>query len=175
MATIAYHASHEQFKPSLLLTYVRRAEQAGFTAVSSSDHFQPWSQRQGESGFAWAWLGAAMHATSLPFCVVCAPGQRYHSAILAQAAATLAEMFPTRFQVALGSGEAINELVVDGTWPLKAERNARLLECVQLMRALWAGETVTHDGWVRVREAKLFDTFGARVLPALRYTGRGAS
>jgi coenzyme F420-dependent glucose-6-phosphate dehydrogenase len=156
MATIGYHASHEQFRPSVLLSYVQRAEQAGFTAVSSSDHFQPWNQRQGESGFAWAWLGAAMHATFLPFRVVCAPGQRYHPAIIAQAAATLAEMFPARFQLALGSGEALNELVVGGPWPLKAERNARLLECVQIIRALWRGETVTHDGWVKVREAKLY-------------------
>ena len=79
-------------KVTQLIADAKAAEQAGFTAVSSSDHFQPWSQRQGESGFAWAWLGAAMYATSLPFSVVCAPGQRYHPAVLAQAAATLATL-----------------------------------------------------------------------------------
>ena len=63
-------------------------------AMWCSDHFSPWSERQGESGFAWSWLGAAMQATSLPYGVVNAPGQRYHPAIVAQAAATAAELFP---------------------------------------------------------------------------------
>jgi len=156
MVKFAYHASHEQFKPSALLKYVQAAERAGFTAISSSDHFHPWSDRQGESGFSWAWLGAAMQATSLPFGVVCAPGQRYHPAIVAQAVATLAEMFPNRFSVALGSGEALNERITGDHWPPKAERNARLKECADIIRALWAGETVTHYGRVRVEEAKLY-------------------
>jgi len=75
----------------------------------SSDHFSPWSERQGESGFAWSFLGAALQATELPFGVVNAPGQRYHPAIVAQAAASLCELFPGRLWVALGSGEASNE------------------------------------------------------------------
>jgi probable non-F420 flavinoid oxidoreductase len=156
MTKFGYHASHEQFKPSVLLEYVQAAEKAGFTAALSSDHFHPWSERQAESGFAWSWLGAAMQATSLPFSVVCAPGQRYHPAIIAQAAATLAEMFPSRFWVCLGSGQALNEKITGEAWPSKAERNARLHECVDVIRALWAGETVTHYGRVRVEEAKLY-------------------
>ncbi|HEY9875243.1 MAG TPA: TIGR03885 family FMN-dependent LLM class oxidoreductase [Candidatus Obscuribacterales bacterium] len=156
MVKFGYHASHEQFKPSALLEYVQAAEKAGFTAALSSDHFYPWSERQGESGFAWSWLGAAMQATNLPFGVVCAPGQRYHPAIIAQAAATLGEMFPRRFWVALGSGQALNELITGEGWPAKAERNARLQECVEVIRALWAGETVTHYGLVQVEEAKLY-------------------
>jgi coenzyme F420-dependent glucose-6-phosphate dehydrogenase len=156
MVRCAYHASHEQFPPSALVRYARLAEQAGFTAVSSSEHLQPWSPRQGQSGFAWAWLGAAMQATALPFSVVCAPGPRYHPMILAQAAATLAELFPGRFQVALGSGEALNERVTGEPWPSKPERHARLRECVDIMRALWAGETVTHDGRVRVERGRLY-------------------
>ncbi|WOD40210.1 TIGR03885 family FMN-dependent LLM class oxidoreductase [Nodosilinea sp. E11] len=156
MVQFSYHASHEQFPPSLLLTYAQQAEQAGFQAITCSDHFHPWSERQGESGFAWSWLGAAMQAASLPFGVVCAPGQRYHPAIIAQAAATLGEMFPDRFWVALGSGQAMNEAITGPTWPIKAQRNARLKECVDIMRALWAGETVTHHGLVCVEEAKLY-------------------
>lgn len=78
MPLFAYHASHEQFSPSALLRYAQLAEQAGFTAIWSSDHLQPWSERQGQSGFAWSWLGAAMQAIALPFSVMCAPGQRYH-------------------------------------------------------------------------------------------------
>ena len=47
--TIAYHASQEQFAPSQLLKFVELAEQAGFTAIHSSDHFHPWSERQAQS------------------------------------------------------------------------------------------------------------------------------
>jgi len=131
----------------------------------SSDHFSPWSERQGESGFAWSFLGAAMHGTSLPWGVVNAPGQRYHPAIVAQAAATLSELFPDRLWVALGTGEASNEHITGAPWPAKRVRNARLRECVDVMRALFAGEVVDHDGLVRVDRARLW-TLPARP-PAL--------
>jgi probable non-F420 flavinoid oxidoreductase len=156
MPVVGLHCSHEQIPPSRLLEDAKHAEAAGFGAIMSSDHFSPWSERQGESGFAWSWLGAAMGATGLPFGVVNAPGQRYHPAIVAQAAATLCEMFPGRLWVAVGSGEASNEHVTGEQWPDKATRNARLRECVDVMRALFAGETVTHDGHVRVDRAKLY-------------------
>ena len=84
-----------------------------------SDHFAPWSNNQGQSGFAWAWLGAALQATSMPFGVVNAPGQRYHPAIVTQAAATLAETFPGRFWVAVGSGQALNGHIIGDAWPKK--------------------------------------------------------
>lgn len=121
-----------------------------------SDHLAPWNERQGHSGFAWSWLGAALQATDLSFGTVNAPGDRYHPAIIAQAAATLAGMYPDRFWVALGTGQALNEHVTGQPWPVKAERNARLRECVEVIRALWAGETVTHRGLVTVIEAKLW-------------------
>jgi probable non-F420 flavinoid oxidoreductase len=156
MPIIGYHASHEQVDPASLLKAVVRAEQAGFDAAMCSDHFAPWSERQGQSGFAWSWLGAALQATSLPFGVVNAPGQRYHPAIIAQAGATLAQMFPGRFWMALGSGEAANEHITGDRWPEKAVRNARLGECVDVMRQLFAGETVTHHGLVTVDRAKLW-------------------
>jgi probable non-F420 flavinoid oxidoreductase len=153
---IGFHASHEQLAPSALLRCVVAAEAAGFQAVTCSDHFAPWSSRQGNSGFAWSWLGAALQATGLPFGVVNAPGQRYHPAIVAQAAATLTEMFPGRFWMALGSGEASNEHITGDRWPAKAERTARLGEAVAVIRALLAGETVSHDGLVKVDRAKLW-------------------
>ena len=153
---IGYHASHEQFKPSELTNYVQLARLAGFTSALSSDHFFPWSQTQGESGFAWSWLGAAMQATDIPFGIVNAPGQRYHPAIIAQAVATLCEMFPQRFWIAVGSGQFLNEHITAEKWPAKADRNQRLKECVDIMRALWAGESVTQDGLVKVYDAKLY-------------------
>jgi alkanesulfonate monooxygenase SsuD/methylene tetrahydromethanopterin reductase-like flavin-dependent oxidoreductase (luciferase family) len=148
VTVVGWHASHEQIPPSALLTAVRQAEEAGFAAAMSSDHFAPWSSRQGESGFAWSWLGAALATTSLPFGVVTAPGQRYHPAIVAQAIATLVEMFPGRLWVALGTGEASNEHITGGRWPPKDTRTARLAECVEVLRALFAGEEVTHHGLV---------------------------
>ena len=109
MARIGYHASHEQYPPSKLLDLVRRAAGAGFQCAMCSDHFHPWSERQGHSGCAWSWLGAALEATSLPFGVVTVPGGwRYHPAIIAQAAATLAEMYPGRVWFGPGSGEPLN-------------------------------------------------------------------
>ena len=97
-----------------------------------------------------------MQATSLPFRIVCAPGQRYHPAIIAQAAATLAQMFPNRFWLTVGSGQALNEHITGEKWLVKSDRNARLKECVDIIRALWVGETVTHRGLVCVEEAKLY-------------------
>ena len=156
MAAIGIHASHEQIPPGALLTAMREAEAAGFERAWSSDHFSPWSERQGHSGFAWAWLGAALQSTGMPYGVVNAPGQRYHPAIVAQAAATLVEMFPGRLSVALGTGEFSNEHITGEPWPDKAVRNARLRECVDVMRALFAGEVVDHDGLVTVDRARLW-------------------
>ena len=119
---VGFHASHEQAHPAELLRSVQRAEEVGFDAAMCSDHFAPWSARQGHSGFAWSWLGAAMATTSLPFGIVYAPGQRYHPAIVAQASATLAAMFPGRFWMALGTGEAVNEHITGDRWPTKPER-----------------------------------------------------
>ncbi|MCW4384871.1 TIGR03885 family FMN-dependent LLM class oxidoreductase [Salinibacterium sp. SYSU T00001] len=156
MTVIGWHASHEQLHPKDLLTSLQHAEQAGFTAAMCSDHFAPWSERQGHSGFAWSWLGAALQATELPVGVVNAPGQRYHPAIIAQAAATLEAMFPGRFWAALGSGEAMNEHITGDAWPRKEHRNERLLESVTVMRSLLAGHEVSHEGHVTVDRARLW-------------------
>ncbi|HJR98951.1 MAG TPA: TIGR03885 family FMN-dependent LLM class oxidoreductase [Actinomycetota bacterium] len=156
MTTIGFHASHEQLSPGELLRAVVSAQEAGFQAAMCSDHLAPWSERQGHSGHAWSWLGAALQATDLPLGVVTAPGQRYHPAVIAQAIATLAEMFPDRFWAALGSGEAVNEHVTGERWPTKADRDARLLECVTVIRSLLRGDEVTHDGHVRVDRARVW-------------------
>lgn len=163
VAEIAFHASHEQFAPSALLALAVRAEQAGFDCLHSSDHFHPWSERQGQSGHSWSWLGAALARTSLPCGLICAPGWRQHPAVVAQAAATIGEMFPGRFRLELGSGEAISEAITGEAWPDKAERNARLAECVAIIRALLAGETVTHRGRVSTIEARLYTRPGQAV------------
>jgi probable non-F420 flavinoid oxidoreductase len=156
MTVIGFHCSHEQMHPSELLAAAQKAEQVGFTAAMCSDHISPWSERQGHSAFAWSWLGAALQSTALPFGVVNAPGQRYHPAIIAQAISTLGAMYEGRFWAALGSGEFSNEHVTGGDWPRKEVRNARLKECVDIIRALMAGEEVTHDGLVTVDRARVW-------------------
>lgn len=156
---IGYHASHEQYKPSELLEYVTLAEKAGFSAVMSSDHTAPWSVRQGESGHCWSWLGTALAKSNLPFGSLSIPIDfRYHPLIVAQAAATLSEMFPNRFPwIAVGSGEALNEIMVGKGWPEKQERNQRLFEAVNMMRRLWHGETVTkQEGIIKAEQAKIW-------------------
>jgi probable non-F420 flavinoid oxidoreductase len=150
------HASHEQIAPGPLLEAVIAAERAGFDAAMCSDHFSPWSARQGQSGFAWSWLGAALQATGLSFGVVTAPGQRYHPAIVAQAFGTLSAMYPGRFWAALGTGEYSNEHITGGRWPRKEVRNARLRECVDVMRDLLNGAEVSRDGLVTVDRARLW-------------------
>ena len=154
---LGFHASHEQIAPSRLLTDVEHAEQAGFDMAMCSDHFSPWSVRQGHSGYTWAWLGAALARTDLELGCVCAPGQRYHPAVVAQKIATLAEMFPGRFWTALGSGEASNEHITGEPWPRKEVRTQRLEECVEVISRLLDGEEVSHDGLVTVDRARLWD------------------
>ena len=157
MTRIGFHASHEQIDPRQLLADVQHAERAGFEMAMCSDHFSPWTSRQGHSGYTWAWLGAALASTSLTFGCVSAPGQRYHPAVAAQKIATLGVMFPDRFWVALGSGEASNEHITGDPWPDKETRTRRLEECVAVIRALLAGEEVTHRGLVTVDRARVWE------------------
>ena len=156
MAQVGYHASHEQFPPGELLALVRQAERAGFQAAMCSDHFHPWSEAQGHSGHSWSWLGSALATTTLPFGIVTAPIGRQHPTLVAQAAATLVDMHGDRFTLAVGSGEALNECITGEPWPPKDRRNRRLLEAVDVMRRLWAGEEVTHRGEFDVEQAKLY-------------------
>lgn len=144
MTEICFHCSHEEYPPSRLVDLAVQAEQVGFDGIHSSDHLSPWLPG-GESGFAWSWLGAAMARTSVPFGIVTAPGWRYHPVVHAQAIATVAEMFPGRLTVSLGSGEASNEHVTGEPWPDKPARNARLETSAALIRRLLAGEEVDCD------------------------------
>lgn len=159
MTLYSYHVSQEQFGPRELLELVRHAEAAGFDAAFSSDHLQPWAPQQGHSAFTWAWLGAALQATQrLSLATITVPGGwRYQPVVLAQAVATLACMYPGRVPwIALGSGQALNEAVAGGDWPAKAQRNRRLLEGAQAMRALLDGQRVSIDGPPTVADGRLW-------------------
>lgn len=159
MPLFTYHASQEQFPPRELLKLAQLAEHFGFDGVFSSDHLQPWSPSQGQSGFTWSWLGAALQATDrVRFGTITVPGGwRYHPVVLAQAIGTLAAMYPGRLPwIALGSGEALNECATGQAWPAKAQRNARLRQGADAIRALLAGERVTQRGFVQVNDARIW-------------------
>lgn len=160
MIRYSFHASHEQFSPSHLLTLTKQAQVAGFDGVFCSDHLQPWSPSQGHSGHTWTWLGAAMQATQgLAFSCITVPcGWRYHPVVLAQAVATLCDMYPDRMPwLALGSGEALNEASLGYAWPSKAERHARLREGADAMRTLLSGERIQRKGHWSLSDARLWD------------------
>lgn len=156
MTKVAYHCSHEQFSPKALFDYAIQAERAGFKHLSCSDHFAPWSELQGQSGNAWCWMGAILAATNLTCGSVTAPGYRYNPGIVAQMAATLEQMFPGRFWLALGSGEYLNEQFTGLPWPAKQVRNERLKECIEIIRKLLRGEEVNYQGYLVMETARLY-------------------
>ena len=158
MATIGYAAMCEQFHPNDLLRFSKQAEDAGFQAVMVSDHFHPWVPSQGHSAFVWALLGALGATTSLRFGTgVTPPGYRYHPAIVAQAAATLEAMFPGRFYLGLGAGEALNEHIIGGYWPEAVARLDRLSESIEIIKKLFTGKVVKHKGeFFNLESAKLY-------------------
>ena len=146
MAKIGYAAMLEQFEPSALLEWCEMAERAGFDAgFQVSEHFNPWTPQQGQSAFAWAFMGALGQRTTLPFgpAVTC-PGFRYHPVVIAHAAATLGAMYPGRFWLGLGAGEALNEHVVGGEWPDVGTRSALLFESIEVIAKLFTGAQVRH-------------------------------
>ncbi len=147
MGIVGYAASFEQFHPTDLLTYSQQAEAAGFGAVMASDHFHPWVPSQGHSAFVWAWMGALGATTNLKFGTgVTPPGYRYHPAVLAQAAATLEAMYPGRFYLGLGAGEALNEHIVGEYWPEAPVRLERLMESIEIITKLFTGKKIKHRG-----------------------------
>ena len=144
---IGYAAMLEQFGPGEVVDLCARAEEAGFSGVMAADHFQPWTPRQGQASFVWEVLAVAGARTrgDLGPGVTC-PSFRMHPAIVAQAAATLEVMYPGRTWLGLGSGEALNEHVVAGYWPETPERINRMFEAVEVIRKLFSGKDVKHDG-----------------------------
>ncbi len=160
MTSFGYTLSSEEHSPRDLVRNAVRAEQAGFEFASISDHFHPWVSAQGHSPFVWSVLGAVAASTStlrVGIGVTC-PIQRMHPAIVAHAAATTSLLFDGRFFLGLGTGEALNEHVVGKRWPPPAVRRAMLEEAVEVVRALFSGETVEHRGdYFEVDNARLFD------------------
>lgn len=147
MAQVGLTAALEQFHPREIVDHCVLAEQHGFSGVMAADHFQPWVPAQGEAAFVWNVLAALGERTAgdLGPGVTC-PSFRFHPAIVAQAAATQEAMYPGRSWLGLGSGEALNEHILAGYWPEAPERVTRLFEAVELIKKLFTGKDVKHDG-----------------------------
>jgi G6PDH family F420-dependent oxidoreductase len=157
-AIVGYSLSSEEHGPRDLVAFGALGAELGFTDVTISDHFHPWNEEQGQSPFVWAVLGGL--ATAAPELrvgtgVTC-PTIRTHPAIVAQAAATARLMAPG-FWLGVGSGEHLNEHVHGDRWPPTDVRLEMLEEAVEVMRRLWTGEEVSHEGrHYRVEDARLY-------------------
>ena len=175
MTRFGYTMMCEQSRPDQLVRDVELAEQAGFDFSVTSDHYQPWLESQGHSGYAWAILGAAAQATKrigLMSYVTC-PTIRYHPAVVAQKAATIQILSGNRFRLGLGSGENLNEHVVGRGWPSVGTRHAMLAEAVEIISALFDGEgTVNQRGrYYEVESARLWDLPDERVPVGMAVSG----
>ncbi|WP_028049184.1 TIGR03557 family F420-dependent LLM class oxidoreductase [Cellulomonas sp. URHD0024] len=149
--TVGYAAMLEQFHPTEAVALSVHAEAHGFSGVMAADHYQPWVPAQGQAAFVWNVLTALGERTTGDIGPgVTAPTFRWHPAMVAQASATLAAMYPGRHWLGLGSGEALNEHIVAGYWPEAPERINRMFEAIELIKKLFsasiAGKDVKHAG-----------------------------
>jgi coenzyme F420-dependent glucose-6-phosphate dehydrogenase len=156
---IGYALSSEEHAPADLVRYARLAEEHGFTYALISDHFHPWTDRQGHSPFVWVSIGAIAQATErlrLGTGVTC-PTIRTHPAVIAHAAATAAALMPGRFFLGLGTGENLNEHVLGDRWPEGSVRLEMLVEAIEVIRLLWQGGYQSHRGtYYTVEQARLY-------------------
>jgi G6PDH family F420-dependent oxidoreductase len=148
MPTFGYFLSCEEYAPDQIIEQARLAEEAGFDALWISDHFHPWTSEQGQSPFVWSMIGALSQVCDLPVTTaVTCPTLRIHPAVIAQAAATSAVLLGEgRFRLGVGTGEALNEHVLGDAWPEAEVRLEMLEEAVEVIRALWTGDNVSHRG-----------------------------
>ena len=160
MTRFGYTLMTEQAGPRPLVEHAVHAEEAGFDFEVMSDHYFPWLSAQGHAPYAWSVLGAVAHATErveLMTYVTC-PTLRYHPAVVAQKAATVQLLAQGRFTLGLGSGENLNEHVVGQGWPALQERQAMLVEAIEVIRKLHTGELVDHQGeYYQVDSARIWD------------------
>lgn len=160
MTQIGYSLSSEEHAPLDMVRWAEMAERAGFGFALISDHFHPWTDRQGHAGFVWGMLGAISQRTErlvVGTGVTC-PIVRIHPAIIAQAAATAASLMPGRFFLGVGTGEHLNEHILGDKWPEVDIRAEMLEEAVEVMRQLWQGGYQSHYGdYFVVENARIYD------------------
>lgn len=165
----------EGHDPSGLVRQAIAAEEAGFDFLAISDHFHPWLPEQKHSGFAWGILGAVAQATDAiePATMVTCPIIRYHPAIIAQAAATVAVLSEGRLTLGLGAGERLNEHIVGLGWPPVDVRHEMLAEAIAVIQLLWGGGYVSHRGcYYTLEDARVFDLSDRPIRTYLAASGR---
>ncbi|MEU5566100.1 TIGR03557 family F420-dependent LLM class oxidoreductase [Micromonospora musae] len=171
---IGYKLATEGYGPKEIIRQAVRAEQVGFDFVEMSDHYHPWLDTQGHSGFTWSMLGAIAARTStlgLATGVTC-PSMRYHPAIIAQAAATMALISDGRFTLGVGAGERLNEHVVGQGFPSVRGRHERLREALEIIRLLWRGGYQSYEGrHLQLEDARVFDL--PETLPVIAVAASG--
>jgi F420-dependent hydroxymycolic acid dehydrogenase len=162
---MSFMLPHEQFPVPEIVELGIAAEDAGFDIVSTSDHLQPWQANEGHAGEAWVTmgsLGARTRQIWMGTTVTC-PTFRYHPTVVAQAFASLSQLYPGRIFLGLGSGEALNEEAAVGQWPKWPERSERLVEATEIIRRLWTGKQVSHQGKYYAVNTRLYDPPAAHV------------
>ena len=104
------------------------------------------------------WLGAAGQVTDRAALgtAVTSLVHRYNPVVVAQQVATLESLYPGRAFLAVGSGEAMNEVPAGLAWPGVADQQARTEEALEIIVRLLDGQTVDFRG-------RYFRTEGARL------------
>ena len=175
---LGYKLIAEGFGPKELIRQAVRAEEAGFDFVEMSDHYHPWVEAQGHSPFVWNVLSAIAVRTDrigLATGVTC-PSVRYHPAIVAQAAATLAIISDDRFTLGIGAGERLNEHVVGQGFPSVRGRHERLAEALDIINLLWRGGYQSYQGkHLTLEDARVFDLPDRLPVIAVAAGGREAA
>lgn len=162
---VGFMLAHEQFPVPQLLELGATAEAAGFDLLATSDHLQPWQSNEGHSGEAWVTMGALGQRTGRVWMgpTVTCPTFRYSPAVVAEAFASLSLLYPGRIFLGIGSGEALNEQAATGAWPKWEQRSERLIEAADIIRKLWTGQQVSHQGKYYNVNAKLYDPPAKRI------------
>jgi alkanesulfonate monooxygenase SsuD/methylene tetrahydromethanopterin reductase-like flavin-dependent oxidoreductase (luciferase family) len=154
------------FLPQMRLTFdqlverAQAAEAAGFAGMAGMDHLAPpqaEDQPMYEPQVVSTWLAASTENLVLGSLVL-ADAFR-HPALLAKTCVSIDHASGGRYELGIGWGSIAAEFEQFGVQPVAPrERVARLGESLEIMRALWAGETVDHDG-------RFFTLRGARQMP----------
>jgi F420-dependent hydroxymycolic acid dehydrogenase len=156
---MGYMLPHEQFTLDELVELGTLAEKAGFDLLANSDHFQPWQANEGHASMAWVTMGALGQRTKRVWMgpTVTCPSFRYNPGVVAEGFASLNILYPGRIFLGVGSGEALNEQAAIGSWPKWDERSERLIEATGVIRELWKGQQVQHQGKYYNVNARLYD------------------
>jgi alkanesulfonate monooxygenase SsuD/methylene tetrahydromethanopterin reductase-like flavin-dependent oxidoreductase (luciferase family) len=154
------------FMPQMRLSFdqlvarARAAEAAGFVGMTGMDHLVPPladDQPMFEAIVTTAWLAAHTERLRVGSLVLCDAFR--HPAVLARQAVSIDHASAGRFDLGIGWGSTPDELATFGVGSTEArDRVDRLRETLEVVRALWAGETVDYDG-------RYFQLVGARQEP----------